>query len=87
MDYGIRFILSNARSLVPKITSLIDAMHELDLTFAAITETWFKGGKQLQRELLDIEMAANIKIICRNRKSRGGVCFAFRASMCNFKER
>ena len=74
------------------MTSLIDMVHELDLTLAAITETWFKGGKQLDRELRDIEMAADIKFICKNRKGRGhvcrgGVCLAFRASLANLKER
>ena len=91
-DYNIRFILSNARSLAPKITSLIDMVHELDLTFMAVTETWFKGGSHLDRKLIDVEMAADIKFVCRNRKGRGqtrggGVCLAFRASLANFKER
>ena len=39
----IHFILTNARSLAQKITSLIDMVRELELSFAAITETWFKG--------------------------------------------
>ena len=88
----IHFVLTNARSLPPKINSLIDMIHELDLTFAAVTETWFKGGLKLKQELSDIEQAADIKFICRNRPGRGaqrggGVALAFRASVCNFKER
>ena len=88
----VSFILANARSLAPKITSLIDMICERDLPFAAVTETWFRGGKQLQQELTDVEMAAGIKIICRNRKERGmlrggGVGFAFRTAIANFKER
>ena len=63
-DNEIHYVLTNARSLPPKITSLIDMIHELDLTFAAITETWFKGGMQLKQELSDIELAADIKFIC-----------------------
>ena len=63
---------------------------ERDLTFAAVTETWFRGGKQLQQELTDVEMAAGIKIICRNHKGRGmlqggGLGFAFRTAVANFK--
>ena len=88
----IHFVLTNARSLPPKINSLIDMIHKLDLTFAAVTETWFKGGLKLKQELSDIEQAADIKFVCRNRPGRGaqrggGVALAFRASVCNFKER
>ena len=88
----IHFILTNARSLCPKITSLIDHIHELDLNFAAITETWFKGGAQLRQELDDIEQASGVKILQRNRDGRrksrgGGVALAFRTASATFKER
>ena len=91
-DNEIHFVLTNARSLLPKITALIDMIHELDLTFAANTEMWFKGGMQLKQELTDIELAADIKFVCRNRPGRGaqrkgGGALAFRSSLCNFKER
>lgn len=67
----IHFVLTNARSLPPKITSLLDIMHELDLTFAAITETWFKSSPCLKQELSDMEQAADMKFICKNRPGRG----------------
>ena len=65
---------------------------ELQISVAAITETWFKGGSQLKEELSDIEQATGIKFICRNRDGRskqrgGGVAIAFRSACCNFKER
>ena len=88
----IHFVLTNARSLPPKINSLIDMIHKLDLTFATVTETWFKGGLKLKQELSDIEQAADIKFVRKNRPGRGaqrggGVALAFRASICNCKER
>ena len=91
-ENSFRFILTNARSLTPKIDSLLDMFGEMQLSFAAISETWFKGGRQLEGELSDIEQAAGIKFLCRNRDGRskqrgGGVAIAFRASACNFKER
>ena len=44
-DYCAKFLLSNARSLAPKMTSLIDYMYDLKCDFAMISETWFKGGR------------------------------------------
>ena len=89
---SIEFVLTNARLLAPKITSLLDMMREMGLDFAATTETWFMGGKQLKREVSDIEQATGVKIIYRNRKGGkqqrgGGVAIAFRTDACNFKER
>ena len=74
------------------MTSLTDMMHELDLAFAAVTETWFCGGMALDIALRDIEQAVGIKFLCKNRrgsakKRRGGVCLAFRKSIYNFKTR
>ena len=91
-DFDINFILTNAPSLAPKIISLIDMIRELDLTFAAITETWFKSGPQLRQELSDIENATDIKVFYKNRDGRskrrgGGVALAYRASLCSFRER
>ena len=69
-DQCIRLILTNARSLYQKMNSLINMIKELELSFAAITETWFKGGMQLKQELGDIEHATGIKFLYRNRDGR-----------------
>ena len=89
---SMRFILTNARSLPPKITSFLDMFRELRLTFAAVTETWFKSGAQLKQELSDVEQAAGVRFLYRNRDSRvkkrgGGVALAYRTAECNLKER
>ena len=37
------FVLANARSLRPKLYSLIDTLEEIDGHMAVITETWFRN--------------------------------------------
>lgn len=57
----IDFILTNACSHAPKITSLNDMMiHEMDLAFAAISETWFKDSARLTQELGDLEHQSHL---------------------------
>lgn len=50
-----RYILANARSLTPKIESLLDYFDELDLHMAIVTESWLKPGKELEKNLRDLE--------------------------------
>ena len=38
--FEFTFLNTNACSLIPKINSLIDCFDELDVSVAAITETW-----------------------------------------------
>ena len=87
-EYFMNFLLTNARSLLPKIDSLVDAFGSLSLQFAAITECWFRPGAALNGTLLDI----GIKIIHasrdgRTKKTGGGVALAFDSNSCNFKRR
>ena len=93
-DYCTKFFLSNARSLVPKITSLIDYMYDLRCDFTMITETWFRGSRQLNAELGDIENATGIKLICKHRPAKsskgivgGGVAIAFNTARCSLKRK
>ena len=82
----LNFGLTNARSLPPKISSLITAMGELDLDFVMITETWIRNTKDTVRAVKDLGDAENIGLICKNRPSRGGgVCIAFDKSRANLK--
>ena len=87
-----RLLISNARSLLPKEGSLVDAFQLLDLHCAGITETWFRGGERLRQRLEDLEDGKGIKVIHKSRDGRkkaggGGVAIAFNKSTCNFKRR
>ena len=91
-EFCAKFLLTNARSLTPKVDSLVHAFGSLGLHFAGITETWFKGGRKLEEGLDDIEGATGIKIIHRSRDGRkkhhgGGVALAFNKFTSNFKAR
>lgn len=57
-------------AIQPAMNSLIDMIKELELSFAAVTETWFKGGMQLKQELGDIEHATGVKFLYRNRDGK-----------------
>ena len=63
---------ANARSLNNKIGSLIESFEEFQLTIALLTETWFRDGFDLQRELLDLELGEDVTLLVRNRAGRGG---------------
>ena len=86
------FINTNARSLCPKINSLIDTMDELDVSMAVVTETWLADGATLEEDKQDLLLGAGLSILCRNRKPDargacyGGVALVYRAEDCNFKE-
>ena len=74
---------TNARSLCPKINSLIDAFNETGAAITTITETWFRDCPELDADLLDIENGTGVSFICKNRKpaangvAYGGVAIAF----------
>ena len=94
IDYCTKILLSNARSLAPKIMPLIDCMSELKCDFTMITEMWFRGGKKLDSELTNIKGATGINIICKNQwvGNRGGatgegVAIAVNTGKCNLKKR
>ena len=88
----INFMNTNARSLCPKIQSLIDSFSELQLTFATITETWLADGDGLDQDLEDLTLGSGISLICKNRSrnhrgvAHGGVALAYRADAVTFKE-
>ena len=88
-------MLTNARSLAPKISSLLTMFDELGLHFALITESWLKDGAILDRDIIDLEHGSDLGILYRNRPKRptsarqvgGGVSVVYSKSRCSFKER
>ena len=73
-------ILVNARSLRPKIFSLIDTMLETNCLIAMITETWFKPSEDLDQMLDDMNHGLGYACIRRDRESTsgGGVAIVYR---------
>ena len=68
----MKIITANARSLPRKMISLLDNFSKLGLHAAMLTETWFRDNKILEKELKDINDRDGIKILAKNRRSRGG---------------
>ena len=93
-DY-INVLLTNARSLSPKILSLQTMFEEHELDFALITESWLKDGLLLDRDVIDLEHGTNLKILYKNcpvraassRRVGGGISIVFNKTSCNFRER
>ena len=91
-DHAVSLLLTNARSLKPKMMALRDAFDSLKLNVACITETWYRGGSELRDHLIEVEGASGLRILHRSRdgrskKSGGGVAIAFDTASCNLKMR
>ena len=84
----INIINTNARSLCPKIDSLIDCFNELDVTLGVVTETWLADGDGLDRDIQDLTRGAGLGMICLNRRpndrgvAHGGVAVVHSTSAC-----
>ena len=70
-------INTNARSLCPKIDSLIDCMDETDASLAIVTETWLRDGDKLEQDIKDLSLEAGLGMLCKNRQptASNGVCY------------
>ena len=85
-------LLANARSLLPKIDSLVDSFRNLDLNCAIITESWLRPGLDLEREIEEFEWGQKLQIIHKSRKRKGnktaggGVALVFNKSFGCFSE-
>lgn len=91
----LKLILTNARSLAPKIRSLITMFDEMKLHFALVTESWLRESELFDRDIIDLEHGSDLKIIYKNRPQKrtsarrvgGGVSLVYSRSRCSFKER
>ena len=92
LSLSLRQINTNARSLCPKINSLIDSIEELDAALAIVTETWLADGTTLEEDKQDLLLGAGLSMICKNRRpdtrglSYGGVAIIYKDDLVNFKE-
>ena len=91
----MKLLLTNARSLSPKIESLHDYFEEHELDVALITESWLRDSRVLDRDVVDLEHGTDLKIIYRNRAPKraslrpvgGGVSIVFNKNTCSLRER
>ena len=82
------FVLANARSLRPKLISLVDTLEEIDGHVAVITETWFRQTSTLEKLLQDTEDLTGYGFIRKDRWQPtdsvpvrgGGVAIVYRKS-------
>ena len=90
---ALTLINTNARSLCPKITSLVECFEEMCVDIAIVTETWFKDGQLLTDLTSDLELGAGIGMVTRNRDpnpqtgvAHGGVAVLFKKNIGSFKK-
>ena len=88
----LRIINTNARSLGPKIRSLVDCFDEQDIDIATVTETWLQSNTELEQQVRDISGEHNLNVIFRNRteiaangRQYGGVAIVANLSRVNLK--
>ena len=90
----VTFLNTNARSLNPKILSLVNNFNELECTFAVVTETWLKDSEKLKSDCQNLKDGAGMSIIYKNRPknnrgvAHGGICIIARdtrAKLSKFK--
>lgn len=82
----LNFLFTNARSLAPKVESLVEMFDNLEIDFAAVSETWLMGGKRFRKNVQKLEDRDDLVMIFKNRKSRGGgVAIIFDKKRMNLK--
>ena len=90
-DKRLMIINTNARSLCPKVNSLIDCLGELEASVAVVTETWLSEGAGLEDDVVDFEEGTGYGMLNLCRKpgrrgvSHGGVSVIYRKSDCELR--
>ena len=86
----LTIINTDAISLCPKITSLMDCMDELQGTVAVVTGTWLADGEPLDADMCDLAHGAGLGLIHKNRApnahgvAHGGVAVIYyKKNACN----
>ena len=92
IDRNFIIINTNARSLCPKISSLVDCFDELNAHVGVITETWLTDGEGLEEDVQGLAHGTGLGLIYKNRPandrgfSHGGVAILFKSEDCSFSE-
>jgi len=84
----INYAVTNSRSLIPKIDSMVDYFDEHDLIFMIITETWLKNNEATNIIVEDVREGSSVELIRKDRSGRrgGGVAIAFDNRKASFKK-
>ena len=86
------FLNTNARSLCPKLESLLIAVEETSAALAIVTETWMRDGEDLEDVRVDLSEGHGLDMICRNRPvgdnrlAHGGVAVLYKKNLLNLKQ-
>ena len=67
----LTLINTNARSLCPKINSLIDCFDETGASVGVVTETWLSDGWDLEEDVDDLMAGSGLGMLYRNRPKNG----------------
>ena len=88
----LTLINTNARSLCPKINSLIDCFGDMEATLGVVTETWLSDGDGLEEDIEHLALKSGLRLLHRNREdnargfAHGGVSIVFKESQCGLKK-
>ena len=89
----LTIINTNARSLCPKLDSLVNCFTELTADVSIITETWMRDGPELEELVSDFKKATGWACIAKNRQANlntgvvhGGIAVFYRTSVASFKK-
>ena len=79
--------VTNARSIIPKINSLVNAFSNLDLSCIAVTETWMNKGVNKEAAIDELKGRHDISSLTKDRRGRGGgVALFYRDSKVRMTE-
>ena len=66
-DDILTIINTNARSLCPKMDSLIDNIKELEAHIGIVTETWLSDGCGLEEDIMNFREGTGYNMLTLNR--------------------
>ena len=72
--------LINARSVISKLSSLLETLNEIDVDMCMLTETWLKNDPNIERNIEDFENQHGYNFIRRDRvdgRRGGGVAICY----------